>query len=487
MSETVYRETHTVEADGDDTGWGLYIGVVVAVVAGVVIVVVAVCFFRWWRRRNPEGAQEGEGEGDANDDVPAIMDANAPSGGPPAAPQSSSTQASSAVPLLRRILNAFAWRKTVQKKKEEVVVAEARAEQKEAEEQPVTSGQRSGAFYTALSPGISEGGDMSGTHAVAGFSLSPLPGLTLEPEASAGRVAWNDSGEGLLGVAAGGAAGGVQFPDTPVNRPTEQVSRLARRLRFQLPAEECGATGGEESRPPPGMGGLDTGRSGEPNAAADGDPVGVQEVGDGKGGERVDVWTRSQERRLGAVSKRSSTPMATTAELAELGASFSPVRKHPMSERAGAVTPISGTVLERRAETPWQIRNAEQNADNLTGTDSRDDVGTLRAVENHGVENAGSVTGQPVTVELGAKSVQDAAISLAEDLEVAGEFLEQDPKRKKKKVVRSFRRRSRYVASPLTVARRTASLRSSKRLSEDLEDRLHRLEILALSSLEAAK
>ena len=77
--------------------------------------------------------------------------------------------------------------------------------------------------------------------------------------------------------------------------------------------------GGEESRPPPGMGGLDTGRSGEPNAAADGDPVGVQEVGDGKGGERVDVWTRSQERRLGAVSKRSSTPMATTAELAELG------------------------------------------------------------------------------------------------------------------------------------------------------------------------
>ena len=55
MSETVYRETHTVEADGDDTGWGLYIGVVVAVVAGVVIVVVAVCCFRWWRRRNPEG------------------------------------------------------------------------------------------------------------------------------------------------------------------------------------------------------------------------------------------------------------------------------------------------------------------------------------------------------------------------------------------------------------------------------------------------
>ena len=44
---------------------------------------------------------------------------------------------------------------------------------------------------------------MSGTHAVAGFSLSPLPGLTLEPEASAGKVAWNDSGEGLLGVAAG--------------------------------------------------------------------------------------------------------------------------------------------------------------------------------------------------------------------------------------------------------------------------------------------
>ena len=70
---------------------------------------------------------------------------------------------------------------------------------------------------------------------------------------------------------------------------------------------------------------------------------------------------------------------------------------------------------------------------------------------------------------------------------MAGEFLEQDPKKKKKKVVRSFRRRSRYVASPLTVARRTASLRPSKRLSEDLEDRLHRLEILALSSLEAAK